>query len=329
MAELIMTEESSTPATPSAGKWKLYPKADGWYAIDDAGNETGLLGLSQSYIIATSIATNNLTVALKHPDGSDPSAASPLYIRINGTWLRIAAARSVAINASYGDVFSWDGGKIQANDAQLFVYLINNNGDPQLGVSPCPTLTTVATNYRDVFGGQTGVAGHTNIVMNDHRDATNSCDVIGRVNVNQADNNNWQAPTIAKIVNRPIYETDILSWTPTAGGQGAMTYTATFNVKQYQILSDKCKLHIDITGTTGGTANLTLNSTLPIAAKYTESTYIVPFAVFVYDTSFVAGICYILNSSPTLINFGRYDLTVNFGLGAGRRGMISGEYKVS
>lgn len=41
MAELIMQEETGTPSTPSSGKWKLYPKSDGWYYLDDAGIEIG------------------------------------------------------------------------------------------------------------------------------------------------------------------------------------------------------------------------------------------------------------------------------------------------
>lgn len=42
MAELVMTEEGSTPATPSAGRWKLYPKATGYAILDDASNEIPL-----------------------------------------------------------------------------------------------------------------------------------------------------------------------------------------------------------------------------------------------------------------------------------------------
>jgi len=43
MAEIIMQEESGTPSTPSSGKWKLYPKAAGWYYLDDAGVEIPLV----------------------------------------------------------------------------------------------------------------------------------------------------------------------------------------------------------------------------------------------------------------------------------------------
>jgi hypothetical protein len=44
MAVLIIVEEGSKPTTPASTKWKLYPKSDGIYALDDAGVETGPFG---------------------------------------------------------------------------------------------------------------------------------------------------------------------------------------------------------------------------------------------------------------------------------------------
>jgi hypothetical protein len=43
MAELLMQEEGSTPSTPSAGKWKIYPKSTGLYVLEDTGREVGPL----------------------------------------------------------------------------------------------------------------------------------------------------------------------------------------------------------------------------------------------------------------------------------------------
>jgi hypothetical protein len=53
MAELIMQEEGSTPTTPTSGKWKIYPKADGFYIIDDAGLELGPLAFANGWIPGT------------------------------------------------------------------------------------------------------------------------------------------------------------------------------------------------------------------------------------------------------------------------------------
>jgi hypothetical protein len=53
MAELIMTEEGSTPTTPASTKWKLYPKSDGYYFLDDAGKELGPLVSANGWIPGT------------------------------------------------------------------------------------------------------------------------------------------------------------------------------------------------------------------------------------------------------------------------------------
>lgn len=109
------------------------------------------------------------------------------------------------------NLFSWGNG-IQGNDAQLFVYEIDNNGMEELGVSPCPSLRAVGGSYYD--GAQHGLLGWTNIVVSGARDPVNSCRVIGRVNVHQAMNSDWQNPTVACVIDEPIHKTDYLSWTP-------------------------------------------------------------------------------------------------------------------
>ena len=174
-------------------------------------------GEGLNYTLVPSIASSNLTVSLKTFAGTNPSATDVSIFSIGAVMLSVSAELLVDVPAALGDIFAWDAGKIQDNDAQLFVYLINNNGTPQIGVSPCPTLLTVATNYYS-NGSQTGAAGHTNMVMSGTRNATNSCRVIGRINVNQLDNNNWQAPTTSLVVNKAIYATDWLTWTPTYTG---------------------------------------------------------------------------------------------------------------
>lgn len=158
-----------------------------------------------------------LTVALKHPDGSDPSGGDPIILPVGGELLTVSAPLSVTITPAMGDIFAWDGRKIQGYDAQLFVYLVNNNGTPEIGVSPCPILTTVAACFRDDVG-QTGSVVQSNIVMSGTRDAANVCAVIGRVNVLQLDNNNWQGAVVSKVIPYPIYKTDWLRWLPTYTG---------------------------------------------------------------------------------------------------------------
>lgn len=40
----FLIEEITTPANPASSHWKLYAKADGFYQLDDLGNETALFG---------------------------------------------------------------------------------------------------------------------------------------------------------------------------------------------------------------------------------------------------------------------------------------------
>jgi hypothetical protein len=106
-----------------------------------------------------------------------------------------------------------------------------------LGASFNPSLTTVATNYLDTgIGTQVGSKVFTNIIMSGTRNATNSCRVIGRLNVNQADTNNWQAPVIAGVVSVPTYNTDWLSWTPQhSRSGGAYGSLPTVSLAKYKI----------------------------------------------------------------------------------------------
>ena len=236
---------------------------------------------------------------------------------------------SLTIQSEIGDVFGWNTGKIHGNDAQLFVYLINNNGIDALGISPCPALSCVASDYYD--GNQMGQTGHTNIIMSMIRNPINSCQVVGRINVRQEENNYWKNPTIAKIINRPIYKTDFLDWTPTPSASFPMTFNdVTIHRAKYRVINDVCKFHLDMIGTTGGIPSLTINSTNPILPRYKESPLLITFSSIVYDVSFLTGLGYILpDTSPSLINFGKGDLISGFGLGHLRRVVGMGEYQIS
>lgn len=58
-------EQASTPATPSTGAQKIYPKTDGnWYVLDDAGTETQvfLLPTSVPDVVGAASSTDNAVV---------------------------------------------------------------------------------------------------------------------------------------------------------------------------------------------------------------------------------------------------------------------------
>ena len=290
--------------------------ANGWYVIGTSERET-------RYKLTPSIASSNLTVTLTHMDGTTPATSRPLWFKIGDAWRAVSGALSVSVTAALGDIFLWDTGKIQGNDAQIFVYMIDNNGTAQIGVSPCPMLVTVATNYYS-NGSQTGAAGHTNIVMSGTRDATNTCCVVGRVNVSQTDANNWQSPTSAKIVNDPVYNTDPMNWTPSPTATAPMTLTTPVVDEAYYAV-EQWDVHytLRITATTATTASAAIRATVPIASDVSTNFPTIGHAIVNDGGGNLAGTCSI---GAGLIIIGRYD-GGNFGLGAGRTVRASGEYR--
>ena len=106
-----LTEQGSTPATPAAGTWELYPKADGIYALDDAGTET-LIGpintsinaqIGTTYTLAIGDAQNLVTM----DNGSANTLTIPTDASVpflSGTWVEVwqLGAGATTIEADTG-----------------------------------------------------------------------------------------------------------------------------------------------------------------------------------------------------------------------------------
>jgi hypothetical protein len=59
MTKITLTEESGTPSTPSAGAWKIFFKADGFYYLDDTGVEVGPISGEGNYLRLEDQKANN------------------------------------------------------------------------------------------------------------------------------------------------------------------------------------------------------------------------------------------------------------------------------
>src|SRR5512138_3725887 len=134
MSELTLSEQVSI-GTPGSGKWTLAFKSDGVYIVDDVGNETGPLVqqsltdtlyqpigiINTRYIISPSVASNNLTVAIKYIDGNDASASHPIPFRVGNTEYTLSAAVSYTKNAGT-NLCNAGSAEMKANDIDFFVY---------------------------------------------------------------------------------------------------------------------------------------------------------------------------------------------------------------
>lgn len=98
MAELIMQEEGSTPATPSNGKWKAYFKSNGFYIIEDTGTEIGPLAQLAAGTYTPTL-TNTTNIATSSVGGTF------IYMRI-GNVVHVAGVVSIDPTAAGNTVLN-------------------------------------------------------------------------------------------------------------------------------------------------------------------------------------------------------------------------------
>jgi len=249
---VVVQNVATTPVTKEITKSDLESELSG------GGLTSGPQSFGDNYVITPSIAANNLTVALKTVAGTDPSSTDKISIRIGNTKRSITAAISTT-KAAGTNWCNAGSSELAAQDVDFFVYLIQETGasaGTKIGFSRIPWAKTMG-DFVNTSTSEKYIAGNwTNF------NGTDEVECIGRFRARNSGSAsyNWSIPA-ALIINRPIYETDILTWTPTVVGYtGAVTVTAA----RYQIKRYAMPLKIIFTGTSNNTAT---NCTLPFTAK--------------------------------------------------------------
>lgn len=166
--------------------------------------------------IVTSVTGNNLKVEIKTLDDADPSPADPVIVRIGNVVHKITAALSVTKNAGT-NWFNSGATETATFEIDYFVYLGYNATDGVvLGFSRLPNANT----YGD-FSAVTTNDKYAAISTIANADATDGYTVIGRFNaiLSATPSFNWSIPATSIIIQRPIYETRILSFIPVLSGR--------------------------------------------------------------------------------------------------------------
>lgn len=167
--------------------------------------------------IVPSVTSNNLTVALKTFAGNDPSATDPVSVIINSTIYVITSALSITLNAGT-KWFNSGSAELATNEIDYFVYLGYNSTDGVvIGVSRIPYGKTYGdfntTNTNEQFCAISTIT---------HAAASDPYVVIGRfaATLSAGAGYTWTVPTYTadNLIQRPIYETRWLTWTPTISG---------------------------------------------------------------------------------------------------------------
>ena len=193
------------------------------YVVENTGTVPahGAFKLSQlmfnRYKISVTVSANDLIVALKHEDGTDPSADRPLYFKI-GNSLRACTA---ALSKTLADGTSWFGSgaaELGTKEIDYFVYAIWNTTPAtdilDLGFARVPYFNVYAdassttTNERYLAYANASAPAATDEMVNIGRfAATLSLTGTGHL---------WTVPTFTNtnLKNQPWYDTRLLTYTP-------------------------------------------------------------------------------------------------------------------
>lgn len=163
-------------------------------------------GLMYNGKISVTVASNNLTLAVKTLAGNDPSASEPVYVYIGGAWRTITSALSVTAAAGT----SWcnaGSAELATKEIDYFAYLGYNATDGVVvGFSRIP----YATVYSD-FNTTSTNEKYCRISTITNAAAGDEYVVIGRfaATLSAGAGYTWTAPsfTAANLIQRPIYET--------------------------------------------------------------------------------------------------------------------------
>lgn len=220
-----------------------------------------------NYSIAPSVASNNLTVAIKDAAGSNPSASSPCTFRVGGSERLLSTSLSVTKNAGtnwagLGSTAAAGVSGFATLEQDLFVYIVWNTNTSALDVlwSRIPYATLYSdfssTTTNEKYGAINATApAATDEVVN-----------IGRfaATLGATASFNWSVPTFssANLKNRPTFETRWRNYVPYVDGYST---DPTTTVYIYQFEGNNCRVTMR-EGGAGTSDSVTHTYTAPFTA---------------------------------------------------------------
>ncbi|MFA5368088.1 MAG: hypothetical protein WC333_09435 [Dehalococcoidia bacterium] len=244
--------------TPGTSGNVLTSNGTAWTSMPGNGFE----GFMQNGKIVVTVASNNLTVAVKGLDGNDPSASNPVKVRINGVIRTIVAALSVTIVAG-ANTFNAGSAELATKEIDYFCYLGYNATDGvTIGFSRIP----FGNIYSD-FSATTTNEKYCAISTITNAVATDSYVNIGRfaATLSAGAGYTWTVPTFTanNLIQRPIFETRRLVWVPTVtSGTGSITTLGTITAN-YVVRTTGFDYDLSIAITTNGTGASYIKATAP------------------------------------------------------------------
>lgn len=233
--------------------------------------------------ISVTVASNNITVAIKTKSGGNPSTTDPVSVWINGSYRRITAALSVTKNAGT-NWFNSGSSELATLEVDYFVYLIWNTTPAtdimDIGFARIPSGRV----YSD-FSGTTTNGKYLAFGNASTPTSTDDCVVIGRfaATLSAGAGYTWTVPTFTNenLINQPILVTRWLSWTPVHTG---FSTAPTGGATRYQL--NYKTMQINYSPVTVGASNATgYTITAPFIAKNISNYYQYFSTGWTYDNS--------------------------------------------
>jgi hypothetical protein len=285
------------------------------YVVDGAANSRkrylpDFSLLPEGYMLngklSVTVASSDITVALKTLSGGNPSATDPVSVWINGAFRRCTAALSVTKN----DATNWfnsGAAEFAAQEVDYFAYLIWNTTPAtdilDLGFARFPSGRV----YSD-FSGTTTNEKYLATANASAPTSTDACVNIGRfaATLSAGAGYTWSVPTYtnANLIQHPVFRTRTLLYTPTWGSTGTLPAIGDGTlVGQYKLRGAECKVRVrQVCGASSTYGTGTYTWSLPFTSTtFTNGAY--PGVGRVFDantTTTYAGFANIASAAATV-----------------------------
>lgn len=250
--------------------------------------------------IVPSVASNNLTVALKGLDGNDPSATNPVYIKSGDTIRTITEALAMTRNAGT-NWMNAGSAELATKEIDYFVYYFFRASTQThgLAISRIP-YATLPTDFSDTSTNEkyfSTTPADTDPVTNIGRFAATLSAGAGYT---------WSVPTFtsANLIQRPIYETRWLDYTATPSyfGGSIDPTSNTLSFSRYKLAGSTASVAVE-SQLVRGSGNRTLTFfKLPVNFGITalEYSYRLPSSTSISGSTVIGNI-YINSGQPTIV----------------------------
>jgi hypothetical protein len=263
-------------------------------------------GLINGKIVPT-VASNNLTVAIKTLTDTDPSATNPVGIWIGNELRWITGALSITTGAGF-NAFNAGSAELATREIDLFVFMSwkSSTSEVAIGISRIP----YGRLYSDFSGS---ISNEKYISINTTPASSDNLVNVGRfaATLSAAASHNWSVPTFsnANLIQEPIYETRWLDYLPTYSTDGAGTYTSVTTAQaKYRLMAEKViEIIVFARGTTSAASKV--RASIPFGFNLNGGTGSFPAqflrfaAMFTDGGSESPGIAQISNAAPAVIEW--------------------------